>query len=116
MENSKSILLVDDQVSLLLPLREALQSQGWEAAIAGSAEEALQMIQRQAFRIILTDYEMPGMNGVELIRQAGVLAPESKFLLMSGAADEKARLFCAQNGIALLQKPFSLSILISQLD
>jgi DNA-binding NtrC family response regulator len=70
----------------------------------------------QSFQLIVTDFEMPGMNGVDLRRHVQALSPSAKVLLTTGSGrftDESAR----QNGFCgLLCKPFSLGALKQKLS
>ena len=70
----------------------------------------------ESFELIVTDFEMPGMNGVDLRRHVQALAPTTKVLLTTGSGrftDESAR----QNGFCgLLCKPFSIATLKQKLS
>lgn len=105
-------LLVDDEELVRLSTADMLNDLGYVVAEAGSAEEALQMV-RAGLRpnLLVTDHLMPGMSGVELIRELKILRPELKALIVSGYAEEKGM----DVDIPRLTKPFRNAELASSL-
>ena len=72
------ILLVEDDRDLAENLAEILVDLGYEVALAESAEKALELVQAGSFQSIITDFRLPGRNGIELIqelRAAGIAVP-----------------------------------------
>jgi CheY-like chemotaxis protein len=67
--NSRSILIVDDEANQRLMLEQALRALAydWQISTAASAQEALESLAMHAPDLIITDYHMPSMNGLELI-------------------------------------------------
>jgi two-component system chemotaxis response regulator CheY len=66
----KEILLVDDSVTILMSVGDILKKLGLKVTTANSAQQAIQKLNAGAKpAAILTDYNMPGMNGVELIKE-----------------------------------------------
>lgn len=63
---TKDILLVDDCVDQLQLLSMMLESQGFEVTAVPSGDKALELLEKNAYRMIITDFNMPGMNGIEL--------------------------------------------------
>lgn len=85
------ILVVDDEPFILKSLNRLLKHEtDWEIVTCDAPEEALQEMGRETFHLILSDYRMPGMNGVELLRQARTLQPDAARLILSGQADMEA--------------------------
>jgi DNA-binding response OmpR family regulator len=80
------ILCVDDEPDLLTILRLFLTSQGFEVIPALDAAEALQLIEENRPDLIITDYAMPGMSGLELCRKLRARADTSDIpiILCSG--------------------------------
>lgn len=79
------ILLVDDH-SILLDGVKSLLSQEDDLQIvgqAGSAEAALEFLKKQDVDLIITDYSMPGMDGLSLVNTVKRIAPETKIILLS---------------------------------
>lgn len=63
------LLLVDDDAELRSDLSRFFLQRGYQVAECGAAEEALERTDRQAFDVIILDMVMPGMSGLELLRQ-----------------------------------------------
>jgi diguanylate cyclase (GGDEF)-like protein/PAS domain S-box-containing protein len=80
----RTLLLVDDEENVLAALRRLLRAEGWLVLSATSAEQALQLMARHEIDVILSDQRMPGMTGVELLRRAKQLYPETIRLVLSG--------------------------------
>lgn len=112
------ILFVDDDASILRLIEAYLEGE-FQVAVAGSAEEALAMMQSQGpFHIVVADYEMPGMKGVELLCQVAQRWPDTIRILMSGGAIDMAKVARAlQAGYVsqYLAKPFCFDALCNQL-
>jgi diguanylate cyclase (GGDEF)-like protein/PAS domain S-box-containing protein len=79
-----TLLLVDDEANIIAALRRLLRSEGWLLLSANSAEQALHLMARHEIDVILSDQRMPGMTGVELLRRARQLYPETIRLVLSG--------------------------------
>src|SRR5436309_2226018 len=82
------ILVVDDQKPIQIFLKEVLQSHGYEVVTADDGASALEVyrVHRPAFT--LTDISMPGMSGIELLKQIKALNAEAVVMLMTGAGTE----------------------------
>jgi diguanylate cyclase (GGDEF)-like protein len=80
----RTLLLVDDEENVIAALRRLLRAEGWLVLNATSAEQALQLMARHEIDVILSDQRMPGMTGVELLRRAKQLYPETIRLVLSG--------------------------------
>lgn len=78
------ILLVDDNSNGLLIRRALLEEQGYRVDVASCGEAALKLFEGSTFDLVVTDYRMPGMNGVELIGRLRALQMHSPIVLLSG--------------------------------
>jgi CheY-like chemotaxis protein len=78
------ILLVDDNRDGLLIRRALLEEQGYSVEVAASGEEGLERFQASTFDVVVTDYRMPCMNGVEVIRRIRAIKPDARIALLSG--------------------------------
>lgn len=89
----KSILIVDDSPTLLMSMGSVLERGGYSVTKASSGEDAIRALRTRSFNGVITDYNMPGMNGVEMIRQARGL-PGARFtpmLLLTTESEQKKR-------------------------
>lgn len=80
----RTLLLVDDEENIVAALRRLLRAEGWLLLSATSAEQALELMARHEVDVILSDQRMPGMTGVELLRRAKQLYPDTIRLVLSG--------------------------------
>ena len=80
----KAILFVDDHEVLARLSCEILEMQGYKAVSAYNAEDALKKFTEQDFDILVTDFRMEGMNGLELARQVRSKRPETPVIIVTG--------------------------------
>lgn len=107
-----TILLVDDQRDILRLLHSSLNTLGHDFEIieAPSGEEALLEASRRHVDLLVADYLLPGITGVELMRKIRVRHPEIKVILISGISDRKAREEMRNAGAnAIFDKPIPLA-------
>jgi len=81
------VLLVDDNRDGLLARKALLQEQGFEITTAINGEEALEVFSKGKFDMLVTDFKMPKLNGIELIRRVRPLQPAIAIILLSGFVD-----------------------------
>jgi CheY-like chemotaxis protein len=108
----KHILVVDDDRLIVSLLEAGLQEAEGEYAVATafSAQEALSKIQQEKFALVMTDYQMPDMNGVELMQQIRNLLPETPVVLMSAhPPDLMEEMIGEILADGYLEKPISLT-------
>lgn len=80
----KAILFVDDHEVLARLSCEILEMQGYRAVSAYNGEEALRKFETEDFDILVTDYRMDGMNGVELARKIHESRPDVPVIIVTG--------------------------------
>jgi CheY-like chemotaxis protein len=78
------VLVVDDEVVVLTVLREALRRGGYRVTTAASAEEAIDLMQRRRFDLVLTDKNLPGASGLDVLRAARTVTPSPAIVLITG--------------------------------
>jgi DNA-binding NtrC family response regulator len=81
----KRILIVDDQASVAFFLTEGLRGLGdeYEVHSTGSAELALEQMNRQSFDLAVIDYRLPGINGLDLIKRLQNICPHTQTILIT---------------------------------
>lgn len=77
------ILIVDDDPSLRRVLEVQLQQEGYAAASAGSAQQALSMLQLQAYDLAIADLKMPEFSGIALLREIRSQYPETVMIILT---------------------------------
>ena len=110
------ILLVDDDSAVRTVFGEQLRDLGAEVTIAAGGREALYAIDKGGsdFDVILSDFAMPEMNGIEVIGKIRERKPDMRAVLMTGYAEEEA-LGALEHGITLIRKPVALEDLVAVL-
>jgi CheY-like chemotaxis protein len=78
------ILLVDDNRQGLIARKSVLQELGYHISTATSGDEALELFSKQNFDVVVTDFKMPRMDGVELIRRIRSAQAGARIILLSG--------------------------------
>ena len=101
------ILIVDDDDGVRENLAELFQVVGYSVVTAGSAPEAMGKLAHHDVDILLTDYRMPGPNGVELIESARRVKPGLRAILMTAFGDSFTEIESVRRGaIGYVNKPF----------
>jgi two-component system, cell cycle sensor histidine kinase and response regulator CckA len=110
-----NILVVDDEPSLLQLVIMILKQNGHTVLSASSGVEALMLYSsyRSEVHLVLTDVQMPGMDGIELARRLRALNPSVKIVLMSGFVPDDIEL---PKDLQLLSKPFPPNLLVAVVD
>jgi len=110
---SATVLVVEDDASVLQLIRRILSGSGFEVLSTGSVDEALALMAGDdPFDLLLTDLVMPGTSGVELADQAKSLRPDLPVVFMSGYSTDVLTRHGAVDNVELLMKPFSSTDLI----
>ena len=78
------ILLVDDNRQGLIARKSLLQELGYNISTATGGDEALELFSRQNFDVVVTDFKMPRMDGIELIKRIRGGHPGARIILLSG--------------------------------
>src|SRR5438094_122550 len=88
MVRPKTILWVDDEVDGLAAHRRYLEDRGFTVAAAAHGDDALALLRRQAYSIVLLDEQMPGRRGLELIGEIRALDPAMPVVMVTQSEDE----------------------------
>jgi DNA-binding NtrC family response regulator len=81
------IQLVDDEPHILSALKRLLRSEAWHVDTFSSPEEALQALQANDYAVIVSDYQMPSMDGVTYLRFAKQRQPDALRMVLSAHGD-----------------------------
>ena len=104
------ILLVDDDPASLMTMERALSKQGYDVVGEVLPHAAQGLLDRGPFHIVITDYVMPGLNGLELLRYARAARPEVMRILVTGEADLSVAISAINQGevFRFLTKPLNM--------
>jgi DNA-binding NtrC family response regulator len=104
-----NVLIVDDNVAFAQNLAEILEIRGFATVLHERAEDALPL--PSDVRFVITDYRLPGMNGVELVRRIRRDHPDINAVLISAFADESVVDDARALGAVFLPKPVDFAAL-----
>ncbi len=108
-------LVVDDEAMLRRVLVRVLASAGYEVAEAGSGLEALDLLGRRPFDLVMSDIHMPGMDGIQLLAQVRALYPEVGVLMITAVTDVQTAVACLNQGaLDYIGKPFQVEEAIAR--
>lgn len=98
MSRAVRILFVDDEELILKALRRSLQREGYELFFSSRPAEAIAIVEAQQVDVVVSDYMMPGMNGVEVLARLREKHPTVVRMMMTGQADRDATLRAIREG------------------
>jgi two-component system phosphate regulon sensor histidine kinase PhoR len=103
----KTILVVDDEVTVCKSIRKALACDTYDIDIAVSGEEALQMEEKKSYDVLIVDLMMPGLSGLDLLKSLKTRRPSAQVIMVTGYPTMKNTLQAMQIGaFDFLPKPF----------
>lgn len=98
-ERPLRVMLVEDHALVRSAIKRTLDVPGIEVvAEASTAEEALQIVVDHRPEIVLVDIDLPGMNGVQLVRELAPRLPDSHIVMLTGSADRDDLVTAIRNG------------------
>jgi len=112
------VLIVDDDLLILRALQRVLEAQGFSVSGKNHPAEALEDLRAQPANLIISDYMMPGMNGVEFLTEARRVCPDAPRLLLTAANDFRVAAEAVNSGevYRLLSKPWNHAELVATVN
>lgn len=111
------LLVVDDEAPQQRALCEILVDQGYDVVGCTDPLVALNKLDQSTFELLLTDLQMPGMDGIELTRRAQAVAPDMVIVLMTAHGSIGSVVDAMKNGaIDYVQKPFRISGIVPAVE
>jgi len=105
----KKILIVDDEDILRTAIQEFLQGIGWACEIASDSKEALEILPMHPFDLVISDIMMPGMDGIQFMKEAKRSFPYLDFIIMTGYTSDYTFVDIINAGAAdYMNKPFEM--------
>ena len=109
MDERASVLVVDNDETLLCMFRLMFETEGYRCETCTSAQSALELIDRIPFQVMLTDIVMPDHSGLELTEKAKRLRPHMIIIAMTGFIDDFTYDRAIEAGASdFIKKPFTL--------
>ena len=117
MHNGPSVLIVDDEQDFAETLVKRLQRRGFHVHSVSSGQKALDFLTVQSVQVIILDVMMPGMDGLETLREIKTNWPQIQVILLSGHGGEELGLRgMAYGAHTYLLKPVSLNKLVETVN
>jgi len=110
MTASPKILVTDDDLNTLKTLSANLEDMGYRVATATKGQEALELIRKRGFNIIIADIKLPDISGLEILETAKELNPETAVIMITGHASLETAVNAINEGAyAYILKPVAMS-------
>ena len=107
------VLVVDDELDFMETLVKRLERRGFEVTGVGGGQEALNLLQKERFDVVVLDVMMPGMDGIETLREIKLAWPRTQVILLSGhGGEEMGMRGMAYGAYSYLLKPVALKIIV----
>jgi DNA-binding response OmpR family regulator len=107
--NTNLILLVDDDKAICAEMSIFLSKKGYDVIVANNGRDAVELFKKRKPIVVLTDYKMPVMNGIDLLKKVKSINSDIHVILMSGVADLKTTVLAMKaNAFDFLKKPVNL--------
>jgi DNA-binding response OmpR family regulator len=114
---TQKVLIVEDDVFSRGAMEKILESHNYETSSCATAEEAVIKLQEESFGILITDLQMAGMDGLELIKEARRIYPEISTILVTGFPSDEIGLKAKEEGVnGFFPKPIEWDELVGFLD
>jgi DNA-binding NtrC family response regulator len=111
------ILVAEDEAIMRITVLDHLRHQGWLADEAESGTQALELVKRNRYDLVLSDIRMPGMDGEKLLSEVKRLAPRTEVVMMTAHGSTDSAVNCLKNGAAdYILKPFDLDDLTFRIN
>ena len=108
------ILVVDDEIEVCRTLKDFLVLKGYEVQTAQSGKEALEKVKAFNPHVVLLDIIMPGMGGIDTMKEIKAIAPKTGIIMVTAVAEEKVAQKTLEIGAYdYILKPFDLEYLES---
>jgi DNA-binding NtrC family response regulator len=113
---SEKVLLVDDEKDFLDIMSERMEARGMTVKTAESADQALKILEKESFDAIVMDFKMPGMDGIQALKNIKTQKPELQIILLTGYATVEKTVEAMKIGATdLLEKPADLEALAAKI-
>ena len=111
------ILLVDDEKTMVKYLSKRLIKKGFEINIAYNGLEALEQMQAADFDVVLLDVLMPGMNGIDTLKEIKRMKPRTEVIMLTGHASVEVGIEGMKAGaFNYIMKPFDPNELMAEIN
>ena len=111
------VLIVDDEKDFLDIMAERMEAQGMDVSTANSAEDALEMVQKESYDAIVMDLMMPEMDGFKALKLFKETKPEVQVILLTANVPEEKCVEAIKLGaMDVIEKPADLNLLTQKIE
>ena len=106
------VLLIDDDEWIRDSLCLFFENEGWHLIALETAEEAIELLKNETYEIIITDYRLPGMDGLTFLRQIQAIQPRAMKILITAYWSKEVVSEANRLGVNdLIKKPFTTKVI-----
>ena len=110
MHKQVRVLVVDDEPRICRLILDVLVQEGYMVEVSFSGADALPLISKYNYHLLITDLEMPGIDGLELIKKVKKRDPDIRAIMITGNAIDDIARWSLRYGIDnTMQKPFNIT-------
>ncbi|MDY7097843.1 MAG: response regulator [Pseudomonadota bacterium] len=110
------ILLAEDEEAMRAYLSRALSNAGYRVETVDRGTDAIPLLEKEDFDLLLSDIVMPEMDGIELAQKCAEISPRTKVMFITGFAAVSLRASREQPNAKVLSKPFHLRDLVLEVE
>ena len=117
-QNQQIVLILDDEKNVTQAIRRELRQEPYELLIANSTDDAFEILAKHHVGVVLSDYKMPGMNGIEFLSRVRRMYPAISRVLLSAIKDFETAKESINRGAAhhFLDKPWNTKQLMDTIE
>jgi DNA-binding NtrC family response regulator len=111
------VLLIDDEVEFISALAERLRLRGYDARALSQAGDAMEIIKNEPPHVVLLDFRMPGMDGIEVLKIIKKINPSIEVIMLTGHGDTRSVEEGMKSGaFEYIMKPVDIGELIVKIN
>lgn len=111
------VLMVDDEEQFRKTTAKILDKKGYETTMAGSGEEAVELLKKQAQDVVILDIKMPGMDGHEALSEIRKIRPDAQVIMLTGHGGEaSAKESLKRGAFDYLNKPCDIDLMAAKIN
>ena len=108
MKRKRNVLVVDDEKTVCASCRKILTKEGYNVEVASSGKEALDKIKGDGFDVVVTDWKMPEIDGIEVARRIKEENPNIEVIMITGYPSVETSIEAIRSGVSdYVPKPFT---------
>lgn len=112
-----TILVVDDEPDVCEMIELGLSSDGYRVLTAEGGQGAIDLVRNQAIDLLITDFKMPGMNGIDVATSLREMAPDLPVIVVTGyMAEGMLDNYSELEKVEVIRKPFAFETLVQAVE